>query len=299
MSADTKASGTLASRYARALLDLAAEQGALAAVEADMAALGAMLEVCADLRALVRGKALARASLGSAMQALGRKAGFHALSVNFLGVLAANGRLSSLDAVLEAFRHESAARRGVVDAKIETAFPLSTGQTRTLKEAIGKRLGASEVALDVSVNRALIGADPSWRVRLVATDIDTKMLARTKEGIYNQFEVNRGLPARLLVRYFARHGMNYQIDGRLRAMVETKFLNLAESFPPMPACDVVFLRNVLIYFDVDTKRAILGQVKKVIKPDGYLFLGGAETTMNVDDAWERQTVGRATVYRPR
>ncbi len=157
LSADTKASGTLASRYARALLDLAADQGALAAVESDMAALGAMLEVSADLRALVRGGALARAPLGSAMQALGRKAGFHALSVNFLGVLAANGRLSSLYAVLGAFRRESAARRGVVDAKIETAFPLSTGQTRTLKEAIGKRLGASEVALDVSVNRALIG----------------------------------------------------------------------------------------------------------------------------------------------
>lgn len=145
----------------------------------------------------------------------------------------------------------------------------------------------------------LIGADPSWRVRLLATDLDTKMLARTKEGIYNQFEVNRGLPAHLLVRYFARHGMNYQIDGRLRAMVETKFLNLAESFPPMPQCDVVFLRNVLIYFDIETKRQILGQVKKVLRPDGYLFLGGAETTMNVDDSWERQTIGRATVYRPR
>lgn len=67
----------------------------------------------------------------------------------------------------------------------------------------------------------------------------------------------------------------------------------------MPQCDVVFLRNVLIYFDVETKRQILGQVKKVLRPDGYLFLGGAETTMNVDDSWERQTIGRATVYRPR
>lgn len=145
----------------------------------------------------------------------------------------------------------------------------------------------------------LIGADPSWRVRLLATDIDTKMLARTNEGIYNQFEVNRGLPAHLLVRYFARHGMNYQIDSRLRGMVETKFLNLAEPFPSLPPMDVVFLRNVLIYFDVETKRRILGQVKRVLRPDGYLFLGGAETTMSVDDSWERQTIGRATVYRPR
>ena len=145
----------------------------------------------------------------------------------------------------------------------------------------------------------LIGADPSWRVRLLATDLDTKMLQRTKEGIYNQFEVNRGLPAPLLVRYFARHGMNYQVDSRLRAMIETKFLNLADPMPPMPQFDIVFLRNVLIYFDVDVKRRILQGVKKVIRPDGYLFLGGAETTMNVDDSWERQTIGRATVYRPR
>lgn len=143
----------------------------------------------------------------------------------------------------------------------------------------------------------LIGADPSWRVRLLGTDIDSKMLARTKEGIYNRFEVNRGLPAHLLVRYFARRGMNYQIDSRLRNMVETKFMNLAEPFPPMPRMDVVFLRNVLIYFDVATKKQILAQVKKVLTPDGYLFLGGAETTMNIDDQWQRLTIGRTTVYR--
>lgn len=145
----------------------------------------------------------------------------------------------------------------------------------------------------------LIGSDPSWRVRLLATDIDTKMLERTKEGTFNQFEVNRGLPAPLLVRYFARKGMHYQVDAKLRAMVETKFLNLAEPLPTMPTMDVVFLRNVLIYFDVETKRKILQGVKKIIAPDGYLFLGGAETTLNVDDSWERQTIGRATVYRLR
>lgn len=145
----------------------------------------------------------------------------------------------------------------------------------------------------------LIGADPSWRVRLLATDIDTKMLTRTTEGIYNQFEINRGLPAQLLVRYFTRHGMNYRIDARLRNMVETRFMNLAEPLPPLPRMDVVFLRNVLIYFDIDTKRRVLGQVKQVLRPDGFLFLGGAETTMNIDDEWVRQPIGRATVYRLR
>ncbi|HYO84935.1 MAG TPA: protein-glutamate O-methyltransferase CheR [Dermatophilaceae bacterium] len=147
--------------------------------------------------------------------------------------------------------------------------------------------------------RELIGADPSWRVRLLASDISPQMLHRTTEGIYNQFEVNRGLPAHLLVRYFSRSGINYRIDPLLRAMIDTKLVNLAEPFPPMPVVDVMLLRNVLIYFDVQTKKRILGEVRKVLRPDGYLFLGGAETTMNIDDGWVRQAVGRATVYRPR
>ena len=124
------------------------------------------------------------------------------------------------------------------------------------------------------------------------------MLARSKTGSYSQFEVNRGLPAPSLVRYFARNGTSYQIDSRLRAMVETKALNLAEPFPSGPQCDVVFLRNVLISFDVAMRLSILGRVRKVLRPGGYVFLGGSETTMNIDDSWHRQTIGRATVYRP-
>lgn len=177
---------------------------------------------------------------------------------------------------------------------------VSRGRERALSIWCAASSSGQEPYTIAMLIQELIGADPSWRVRLMATDIDTKMLQRTKEGIYNQFEVNRGLPAPLLVRYFARHGMNYQVDSRLRAMIETRFLNLAEPLPPMPQMDIVFLRNVLIYFDVDVKRQILQGVKKVIRPDGYLFLGGAETTMNIDDGgWERQTVGRAAVYRPR
>ena len=157
MSADTKASGTLASRYARALIDLAQDARVLVAVESDMAALSAMLEASSDFRALVRGGAIARGPLSAALLALGRKAGFHALSISFLGVLVANGRLSALRGVLEAFRRENARLKGIVDAKIETAFPLSTGQARTLRDAIGKKMGAKDVVLNVSVNRDLIG----------------------------------------------------------------------------------------------------------------------------------------------
>lgn len=175
---------------------------------------------------------------------------------------------------------------------------VARGRERTLNIWCGAASSGQEPYTIAMLAQDLIGADSGWRVRLLATDIDTQMLERTRSGVYNQFEVNRGLPAPLLVRYFARTGMQYQVDPRLRAMVETKYLNLAEPLPPMPAMDIVFMRNVLIYFDVVTKRKILRAIREVIKPDGYLFLGGAETTMNIDDSWRRQMIGRAVVYRP-
>lgn len=145
----------------------------------------------------------------------------------------------------------------------------------------------------------IVGADPSWRVRLLATDISPAMLARTRAGCYTQFEVNRGLPAHRLVRHFRRQGLDWQIEEPLRRMVETRLLNLDEDFPGVPATDLIFLRNVLIYFDIATKRAILARIRRVLRPDGYLVLGGAETTLNLDDSFERVQIGRAPVYRLR
>jgi chemotaxis protein methyltransferase CheR len=145
----------------------------------------------------------------------------------------------------------------------------------------------------------VVGADPSWRVRLLATDLSPAMLTRTKEGVYTQFEVNRGLPANRLIRHFRKQGLHWQVEESLRRMVETRILNLNEDFPSMPRMDIVFLRNVLIYFDIETKRRILARVRKVLRPDGYLILGGAETTLNLDDSFERLQIGRAPVYRLR
>ncbi len=239
----------------------------------------------------------------SRLQALARERGDASIT-ELVGKLrqAPNGPLR--DAVVEAMTtNETSFFRDIHPFKAlsETILPellVQRGRERSLNIWCAACSSGQEPYTIAMLIQELIGADPSWRVRLLGTDIDTKMLARTKEGIYNQFEVNRGLPAHLLVRYFARHGMNYQIDTRLRNMVETKFLNLSEPFPPMPQMDVVFLRNVLIYFDVAMKKQILAQVRKVLRPDGYLFLGGAETTMNVDDSWQRLSLGRATVYRP-
>ena len=143
----------------------------------------------------------------------------------------------------------------------------------------------------------IIGADPTWKVQLLATDISPCMLNRTREGVYSQFEVNRGLPAAMLVRYFRKQGLHWQIEEPLRRMVETRLVNLNQNLPPMAQMDIVFMRNVLIYFDSATKRQILARVRRVMRPDGYLVLGGAETTLNLDDSFVRVQIGRAPVYR--
>jgi chemotaxis protein methyltransferase CheR len=137
----------------------------------------------------------------------------------------------------------------------------------------------------------------AWDVRILATDLSAAMVERGRSGLYKALEVNRGLPDPLLVKYFAKAGVDYQLKPEIRSMVEFSELNLIRAWPAFPTFDIVFLRNVLIYFDVDTKRAIMGRVKRLLAPDGYLFLGAAETTMNIDDGFQRVPVDRAGCYR--
>ncbi|MFA9446390.1 protein-glutamate O-methyltransferase CheR [Egicoccus sp. AB-alg6-2] len=139
----------------------------------------------------------------------------------------------------------------------------------------------------------------TWNVRIIATDLSAEMLGRSAMGRYTQLEVNRGLPASLLVKHFHRDGQYWQISDELRGMVEFRALNLVSQWPFVPQVDLLFMRNVLIYFDLPTKQQILGKVREVLRPDGYLMLGTAETTLNVDDRYERVAVDRATAYRPR
>jgi chemotaxis protein methyltransferase CheR len=139
----------------------------------------------------------------------------------------------------------------------------------------------------------------NWRVRIIATDLSEEMLARARDGRYGQLEVNRGLPAPLLVKYFRREGAWWRVNEDIRQMVEFRSMNLAAPWPVMPRVDICLLRNVLIYFDQETKRSVLGKARRVLRDDGWLFLGGAETTLNVDDSHERVQIGRATAYRLR
>lgn len=139
----------------------------------------------------------------------------------------------------------------------------------------------------------------NWKLKLLATDINSAMVRRARDGIYNQIEVNRGLPAKMLIKSFERKGMRWQIRSEIRDMLEAQELNLIEAWPPMSPMDVVFMRNVLIYFDVPTKRSILTRVKTILAPDGFLFLGGAESTLGIEDSFERVDFANASCYRLR
>jgi chemotaxis protein methyltransferase CheR len=137
----------------------------------------------------------------------------------------------------------------------------------------------------------------TWKVSILGTDLSTAMLARARAGRYNQLEVNRGLPAPLLVKYFTKDGTEWVLAEEIRKMVEYREMNLAERWPVLPRMDLVVLRNVLIYFDPKTKQEILGRVRTLLKPDAHLLLGSAETTISLDDQFERVQIGGAALYR--
>jgi chemotaxis protein methyltransferase CheR len=137
----------------------------------------------------------------------------------------------------------------------------------------------------------------TWKVSLLASDISGEVLARARQGRYNQIEVNRGLPASLLVKYFEQHGTHWQLRPHIRQMVDFKEINLAQGWPLLPPMDLVLIRNVMIYFEVETKKKILGKLARLLSPDGYLLLGGAETTLNLDDSYRRVEPLKAGFYQ--
>lgn len=139
----------------------------------------------------------------------------------------------------------------------------------------------------------------NWSVRFVASDIFDEMLQRARAGRYSQLEISRGMPPALVRKYFQRQGAEWYIIEDVRRQIEFRQLNLADPWPTIQPLDILFMRNVLIYFDLATKKAILGKVRRLLRPDGYLFLGAAETTLNLDDGFERIQMEKAGCYRLR
>jgi chemotaxis protein methyltransferase CheR len=136
-----------------------------------------------------------------------------------------------------------------------------------------------------------------WSVELVATDLSTEILEKAQAGLYSQFEVQRGLPIQLLVKYFRQQGDKWQMDAAIRGMVKFRCLNLLDDFTPMGHFDVIFCRNVLIYFDQTTKTAVLDRVARMLPGDGFLYLGGAETVIGITDKFQSLADQRG-IYAP-
>jgi chemotaxis protein methyltransferase CheR len=136
-----------------------------------------------------------------------------------------------------------------------------------------------------------------WRVEILATDLSQEVLEKSKAGIYSQFEVQRGLPIQMLVKYFKQIGELWQINPDIRAMVQHRQFNLLHDFSGLGVFDVIFCRNVLIYFDQDTKINIFNRLAKIIEPEGFLALGAAETVVGLTEAFKPYPEKRG-LYRP-
>ena len=202
---------------------------------------------------------------------------------------------------------ETELRARVIEAMVttETSFfrdlaPFETLRKTVLPELIAAR--AREKRLNVWSAACSTGQEPysfvitlrdhfpelaAWRVSVLATDLSSDVRAKAREGVYSQIEVNRGLPAKAMLAHFRQEGIGWKLNDDIRAAVEFREMNLVRPWPLLPKMDIIFLRNVMIYFDVDTKKAILSRVAKVLSPDGYLILGAAETTLNLDDSFRR------------
>ncbi|MGN6635908.1 MAG: CheR family methyltransferase [Oryzihumus sp.] len=232
--------------------------------------------------------------------------------------LARDTGLGSLPALVAELRQEASGelRRRVVDAM--TTNETSWFRDRTPFEALGSGVldrlvsarrvqgrvriwsagcSSGQEPYSIAMTVAPRLATEGMTLDLVGTDLSEEMVARCRAGRYTDFEMKRGLSPQAREAHFSRVEDGWQISDELRAMVSFRSLNLAAPFPPLGTMDVVFLRNVLIYFDAETKAQVLERVGQLLAPDGYLFLGAAETTINVDERFTRTTVGGATVYR--
>lgn len=136
-----------------------------------------------------------------------------------------------------------------------------------------------------------------WRIKIQGTDLSTQMASRSSAGRYLQIEVNRGLPVAYLLKYFTRAGLDWQLKDEVRRMVDFTTFDLRQSMSARGPFDVVFCRNVLIYFDMEAKRKILEQLHGTLFRGGYLLLGGSETTLNLSSRFERRIVGQTVLYQ--
>ncbi len=235
-----------------------------------------------------------------------------------LGGVASRHRFPSLNALIDHLRfapNTLPLQREIVDALTtnETLFFRDFHPFEALKKEVlpsllarhttGKIMiwsaacssGQEPYSLAMLLNEAF--PSQADRFQIMATDISTSILRRARSGLYQQLEVNRGLPAPYLVKYFTQTPEGWQINEQIRRSVDFREINLSRPFVGMPKFHFVLIRNVMIYFDIPVRRQILKQVRELLVPGGYLLLGGAETTLMVDDGFTPVNIGRSTFYQ--
>jgi len=159
--------------------------------------------------------------------------------------------------------------------------------------------GQEPYSIAMLVNEHFRGLLDSWRVRILATDYSEAALARARDGVYGQLEISRGLSPELQAKYFRQLQGKWSISQDCRRLVEFRCQNLNAAWPLMPPCDVVFIRNVMIYFDPATRATLVERIRRVLRPDGCLFLGSAETLIGLETSYERSAGVGGSYYRPR
>ena len=233
--------------------------------------------------------------------------------------LAEQAGFTTLDAYINRLRGEKingAHHRAVEALTINETFffrdfhPFEALRQRILPQLIERRAGSRKINIwsaaaatgqeAYSIAMLLREHFPQlagWNVSILATDLSAAVLEQAKVGAFSQLEVNRGLPALYLVKYFTKVADRWMIREDVRKLVEFRSLNLVKPWPVLPMFDIVFIRNVLIYFDVTTKKTILRGLRQCFHPEGYLFLGTAETAINLELDWKPVAFGKTTVFR--
>jgi len=239
-----------------------------------------------------------------------------------LETLAASEGLPGLTALMRVLRQENEPRplhRKMVDALTtnETLFfrdmhPFESLRTRILPELMERN--RSSKLLRIWSGACSAGQEPlslamllrqhfpqtsDWRIELLATDLSDEMLEQARGAYYSQIEVNRGLPAHYLVRFFEDRGSHWQAADEIRRMVSYESFNLIQPWKERAPFDLILLRNVMIYFEVDVKREILTRLWRSLVPGGYLLLGAAETVAGLSDEFEMLLIGKTAFYRKR
>lgn len=230
-------------------------------------------------------------------------------------------KIPSLDALIERMRRgtDPTLERDVLSAMMthETSFfrdksPFETVR-RLIPEIIQRRpaqrqltfwsaacsTGQEPYSLAILLNEHFRDLLADWQVRIIATDFSETVLARAREGVFSGLETARGLSPGLLSKYFRPLQGKWSISQDCRRLVEFRSLNLVATWPLMPPCDVIFVRNVMIYFDITTRAALVERFRKHLRADGALFLGGAETMIGMDTGYERLAGAGCSYYRPK